>query len=318
MSDKNATEVVLADREGIARAARILKSEGLVVVPTETVYGLTARADSTEAVAKIYTVKGRPDFNPLIVHVRSLEAASELALFDDRAKEVARRYWPGPLTLVLPLREDAPVAKAVTAGLPTIALRVPAHSVMQALLTETGMPLAAPSANRSEHISPTRPEHVITSLGDACPIILDGGPSEAGLESTIIALRPGGGWTLLRPGPIFKETLGGVLGQQELEAPAAIEAPGQSRRHYSPGKPMHLYRRNPYPGDFMIGFGDITGDVNLSPSGDKVEAAARLYECLHLAEAAPNPGISVASIHPHGMGRAINDRLERAAAPAAG
>ena len=202
MSGKNVTEVVRPDAEGIAKAARILESGGLVAVPTETVYGLAARADSTEAVAAIYAAKGRPDFNPLIVHVGDLAQAEQLAVFDERARDLADRFWPGPLTLVLPLRDDAAIAGAVTAGLPTIALRQPAHKVMREVLAATGFPLAAPSANRSEGISPTRAEHVTHSLGEACPLVVDGGASQEGVESSIVALREGGGWNLLRPGPV--------------------------------------------------------------------------------------------------------------------
>ena len=314
MRSKNATECLLADDAGIARAVRILESGGLVAVPTETVYGLAARADRPEAVAKIFATKGRPDFNPLIVHVSSIEMAEEIAQLDERALELAERYWPGPLTLVLPLREDAPIARAVTAGLPTIALRMPAHAVARSIIEKLARPIAAPSANRSYGLSPTRPEHVSNSLGRECPAVIDGGPCEAGLESTIVALRPGGGWRLLRPGPVSQQALTSLMGQEEMHSSDAIEAPGQLEKHYSPGKPLHLHRTNPDPGDFMIGFGKIDGDVNLSPSGNKAEAAARLYDCLHLAAASGNPGISVAPIDPDGIGKAINDRLKRAAA----
>ena len=314
MTSKNATECLQADEAGIARAVEILEGDGLVAVPTETVYGLAARADSPEAVAKIYTAKGRPDFNPLIVHVSSLEMADEVAVLDSRARILAEHFWPGPLTMVLPLRDAAPIARAVTAGLQTIAVRQPSHPIARAIIEQLGRPIAAPSANRSYGLSPTRPEHVRASLGPNCPAIVDGGPCDAGLESTIVALDPGGAWRLLRPGPISKETLAGLMGKEGSRAYEAIEAPGQLERHYSPGKPLHLHRIEPEPGDFMIGFGGIDGDVNLSPSGDAAEAAARLYDCLHVAAASENPGISVAPIHPKGIGRAINDRLKRAAA----
>lgn len=302
------------DNAGIARAADLLRAGGLVAMPTETVYGLAARADSADAVAAIYRTKGRPDFNPLIVHVASLDMARKLAVFDEVAEDLAARYWPGPLTLVLPLRDGAPVAPAVTAGLPTIALRQPAHPIASRLLAELQLPVAAPSANRSGALSPTRPEHVLQSFGEASPPVLDGGACHAGLESTIIAVRPEGGWKLLRPGPVTAEELEALLGPQEKSRGATIESPGQLAAHYSPGKPVHLHRRAPVPGSFMIGFGDIPGEVNLSPGGDKAEAAARLYECLHLAAASDKPEISVAEIGPEGLGRAINDRLERAAA----
>jgi len=314
MTGKNATECLQADEAGIARAVQILEGIDLVAVPTETVYGLAARADSAEAVAKIYATKGRPDFNPLIVHVSSIEMAREVALLDARALDLAERFWPGPLTMVLPLRADAPIARAVTAGLQTIAVRQPAHPVARAIIDQLGRPIAAPSANRSYGLSPTRPEHVRASLGEKCPTIIDSGSCESGLESTIVVLDSSGGWRLLRPGPISKETLAGMMGQEDLRSSEAIEAPGQLERHYSPGKPLHLHRTRPEPGDFMIGFGDIDGDVNLSPRGDKVEAAARLYDCLHMAAASERAGISVAPIDPQGIGKAINDRLKRAAA----
>lgn len=315
MSGKNVTEVVPADAEGIAKAARILAAGGLVAVPTETVYGLAARADSTEAVAKIYAAKGRPDFNPLIVHVRDLEQAEGLAVFDGRARDLAERFWPGPLTLVLPLREKAGVAGAVTAGLPTVALRQPEHRAMRALLDQTGFPLAAPSANRSEEISPTRPEHVIDSLGDACPLVLDGGASQKGVESTIVALREGGGWSLLRPGPVSKETLDRILGADNAVCEAGIEAPGQMARHYSPGKPLRMSASEAETNEYLIGFGAVAGDCSLSKTGDLNEAAAQLYDCLHQAAASDKPRIAVAPI-PYGeVGRAINDRLRRAATP---
>ena len=314
MTGKNATEVCEADAEGIGRAARLLADGGLVAIPTETVYGLAARADSAKAVAGIYAAKGRPDFNPLIVHVASVEQAQRLAHFDERALDLVERFWPGPLTLVLPLREEAPVAAAVTAGLPTIALRQPAHRVMRAVLEATGLPLAAPSANRSEEISPTQADHVVASLGEACPLVLDGGPSKEGLESTIVALREVDGWNLLRPGPVTRETLERILGPEASAEGNAIEAPGQLARHYSPGKPLRLSVTEPEADEFHIGFGPKGGDCNLSASGDLNEAAAQLYDCLHRAAASDRPRISVAPI-PYGeVGRAINDRLRRAAA----
>lgn len=313
MTGKDATELLIPGEGGIARAAEILTGGGLVAVPTETVYGLAARADSAEAVARIYAAKGRPDFNPLIVHVGSLEQAQELAHFDERALDLAERFWPGPLTMVLPLKDGAPVARAVTAGLPTIGLRQPAHRVMRAVLTQTGLPLAAPSANRSEEISPTRAEHVTSSMGGDCPAVLDGGASEAGLESTIVALREDGAWTLLRPGPVSKESLVRILGPETEIEDAGIEAPGQLARHYSPGKPVRLSATEVAQDEFLIGFGEIAGDCNLSASSDLNEGASRLYECLHIAASASQPRIAVAPI-PHGeVGRAINDRLRRAA-----
>ena len=298
---------------GISAAAAMLRAGDLVAIPTETVYGLAARADSAEAVAAIYRTKGRPDFNPLIVHVASIDQARALAHFDDRAEALAERFWPGPLTLVLLARADNGIAPAVTAGLPTIALRSPAHPVAARLLAELGLPLAAPSANRSLGVSPTCAEHVRASLGTACPPVLDGGPCAAGLESTIIALRDGGGWSLLRPGPVSRDELAGMLGEPELSRSMAIEAPGQMVRHYSPGKPVRLDAETAQDGEFFIGFGKVGGDTSLSPSGDLAEAAARLYACLHVAAASTHPSIAVAPVPHDGMGAAINDRLRRAA-----
>jgi L-threonylcarbamoyladenylate synthase len=305
--------ILAADRTGIARAAEILRGGGLVALTTETVYGLAARADSEAAIAAIYRAKGRPEFNPLIVHVASLGQAEALALLDERARELAERFWPGPLTMVLPLRQGAPVAPAVTAGLPNIAVRMPAHPLTQAVLRDAGVPLAAPSANRSGSVSPTSPAHVLASFGAEAPAVLDGGRCKRGLESTIVALREGG-WQLLRPGPVAASAVAAVLGDAMAVAPDRIEAPGQLARHYSPGKPVRLAARAAESGEFLIGFGEVPGDCSLSPSGDLAEAAARLYDCLHRAAASDRPRIAVAAIPDEGMGAAINDRLRRAAA----
>jgi L-threonylcarbamoyladenylate synthase len=316
MSDKpQATRVVPADTAGIAEAAAQLRGGGLVAVPTETVYGLAARADSAEAVAAIYRAKGRPDFNPLIVHVANLAQGETIAVFDHRAKKLAAAFWPGALTLVLPLQPGARIAPAVTAGLPTIALRCPAHPAMRALLTESGLALAAPSANRSGAVSPSRAEHVTASLGGRIPLVVDGGACAAGIESSIVALRDDGGWQMLRPGPITTAQIAELLGPESSgAATGAIEAPGQLASHYAPGKPMRLAASAGEPGEFVIGFGALAGNVNLSPSGDLAEAAARLYACLHEAAAAPQARIAVARVPDAGIGAAINDRLRRAAA----
>jgi L-threonylcarbamoyladenylate synthase len=305
--------MILVDESGLAQTAEILRSGGLVALPTETVYGLAGRADSEAAVAAIYRAKGRPDFNPLIVHVASLPQAERLALFDDRAALLAERFWPGPLTLVLPLRKEASVAPAVTAGLATIAIRMPAHPLLRAVLGRLGLPLAAPSANRSGGVSPTSAEHVQVSFGAAAPPILDGGASENGLESTIVALRQGG-WQLLRPGPIPESAVAALLGDAMPVEAGRIEAPGQLARHYAPGKPVRLDADAAQAGEFLIGFGRIAGDCSLSPSGDLAEAAARLYRCLHEAAASKRPRIAVAPVPSEGIGAAINDRLRRAAA----
>ncbi|WP_338242057.1 L-threonylcarbamoyladenylate synthase [Aurantiacibacter hainanensis] len=301
------------DEAGLDYAAAILRDGGIVAVPTETVYGLAARADSADAVAQIYRTKGRPDFNPLIVHVASIGMARGLAEFNETAETLAERFWPGPLTLVLPLRETARIAPAVTAGLGTIALRQPAHPLAAQLLTMLNLPLAAPSANRSNAVSPTQPEHVFASFGEDAPPVIDGGVCLAGLESTIVALDADGGWRLLRPGPISMEDLTAVLGEPAKSRGATIEAPGQLPTHYSPGKPVVLGQERAPPGSFMIGFGAIHGDVNLSPGGDLAEAAAKLYAALHAGAASQQPVIAVAPIPAEGMGRAINDRLARAA-----
>jgi len=310
MSGKNVTEVRLADAEGIARAAQILESGGLVAVPTETVYGLAARADSAEAVAKIYAAKGRPDFNPLIVHVAGLEQAARYADLAPAARALAAAHWPGPLTLVLPRLPDAPLAEAVSAGLPTIALRAPAHRVMRELLAAVDFPLAAPSANRSGFISPTTAAHVLASLDGRIDLVLDGGACLAGVESTIVAVRADGSLEELRPGPLSLGTQ--AAGGKDMEA--RIEAPGQLASHYAPGKPVRLNAEWAEAGEFWIGFGALAGDCTLSASGDVTEAATRLYACLHEAARAGQPRIAVAPVPEEGVGRAINDRLRRAAA----
>ncbi|MFC3100976.1 L-threonylcarbamoyladenylate synthase [Altererythrobacter lauratis] len=300
------------DAEGLARAAALLRDGHLVAIPTETVYGLAARADSEAAVAAIYRAKGRPDFNPLIVHVADLTAARKLAVLDERAEALAARFWPGPLTLVVPLRPASGIVPAVTAGLPTVALRVPAHPLTRALLAELGLPLAAPSANRSMGVSPTTPAHVAASLGEGVAAIWDGGACAQGLESTIVALREGGGWSLLREGPVTRAQISAVLGSEPVEIAKGIEAPGQMLRHYSPGKPVRLNAPAAAADEFHIGFGPVLGDCSLSPAGDLAAAAARLYACLHQAAAAPQPRIAVAPVPQEGIGAAINDRLARA------
>jgi len=310
-----APEIRMPDAAGIAAATAALRGGGLVALPTETVYGLAARADSADAVASIYRAKGRPDFNPLIVHVPSLQAARDLAIFDERAEKLAQAFWPGALTLVLPLREGARIAPAVTAGLPTVALRCPAHAVMRAVLEASSLPLAAPSANRSGGVSPTEAAHVAASLGAAVPLVLNGGPCSAGIESTIVALRDNGSWQVLRPGPIEEARISAILGTPPAAVTsAAIEAPGQLASHYAPGKLLRLDADKAASDEFLIGFGPVAGNATLSASGDLAEAAARLYACLHQAAAAPQPRIAVAPIPAHGIGAAIMDRLRRAAA----
>ena len=313
MGGKRATEWLEADAAGVARAAELLYAGTSVALPTETVYGLAARADDADAVAGIYRAKGRPDFNPLIVHVSDANRAARLAQFDDRAQMLASRFWPGPLTLVLPLREGAGIAPAVTAGLATIALRVPAHAAMRAVLHASALALAAPSANRSGWISPTTPQHVAGTLEGRIAAIMDGGTCDSGVESTIVALRDGG-WSLLRPGPIAREELANQLGDPLSGAAQAIDAPGQMTSHYAPGKPMRLNATEAQADEYLIGFGAVGGACSLSEKGDLAEAAARLYTCLHEAAAASQPIIAVAPVPRSGLGAAINDRLRRAAA----
>jgi len=330
------------DAAGIAAAAALLRAGGLVAVPTETVYGLAARADQPQAVAGIYAAKGRPGFNPLIVHVADVAQAETLAEFSPLALRLAARFWPGPLTLVLPRRADAAVASLVTAGLDSIALRCPAHAVMQALVQAVG-PLAAPSANASGRISPTRAAHVLDSLADV-PVI-DAGPCPAGVESTIVAVERDS-WRLLRPGAVAVEAIvaevGAPLpphavrvdlspagrGDSDSPLPAGersrdgaagpgegIIAPGMLASHYAPAQPVRLNAVTAAPHEFHIGFGPVAGDASLSASGDLTEAAARLFDLLHAAEGSGRPGIAVAPVPQHGLGLAINDRLARAAAP---
>jgi L-threonylcarbamoyladenylate synthase len=318
MSSKNATETLLADASGIARAAAILQAGGLVAVPTETVYGLAARADDPAAVAKIYAAKGRPGFNPLIVHVKDKVQAQDFADWSDQADIAAMIHWPGPLTLVLPKTRAAGLAEAVTAGLDTVAIRCPAHPVMQALLKACDFPLAAPSANRSGFISPTSAAHVLETLDGRIDLVLDGGECSAGVESSILAIRADGSWEELRPGPVDLDALHRHYfdrGLPQISAKTAIEAPGQMASHYAPGKPVRLNASSAEADEFMIGFGAVEGDCSLSIGGILPEAAAQLYDCLHQAAASDQPRIAIAPIPDSEIGRAINDRLRRAAAP---
>lgn len=306
--------ILPTDDAAIAAAADLLRGGQIVAIPTETVYGLAADASNPDAVAKIYAAKGRPDFNPLIVHVRDRAAAEKLAVFDELAGKLAAAFWPGPMTLVLPLRDNAPVTKAVTAGLLTIAIRCPAHPAMQAALAKSELNLAAPSANKSGGISPTRAEHVLASLGSAVPMILDAGPCEAGLESTIVAVRENG-WQILRPGPVTLETIAEVAGLPPVAVTdAKIEAPGQLASHYAPVRPLRLNADTPNLDEWFIGFGAVEGDDNLSSTSDLAQAAAHLFDALHRADASDASAIAVAPIPHDGIGVAINDRLARAAA----
>lgn len=313
---ETATERLSADPAGIARAAGLLRAGGLVAFPTETVYGLGGDATDDLAVARIFEAKGRPRFNPLIAHVPDLAAAERLAVFDDRARALAAAFWPGPLTLVLPLREGSGLSALVTADLPTVAIRVPAHPVAQALLRAFGGPLAAPSANPSGKVSPTRAGHVLEGLSGRIAAVVDGGACAVGVESTILGLD--GPPVLLRPGGVPAEALEALLGPLASGGDAAKpNAPGQLASHYAPGAAVRLEAADLRPGEVRLGFGPGGGGLNLSPSGDLVEAAAALFHLLRQADALAGPGgtIAVAPIPETGLGRAINDRLRRAAAP---
>ncbi|MBP0483741.1 L-threonylcarbamoyladenylate synthase [Sagittula salina] len=308
------TETLSPTPEGLARAADLLRAGRLVAFPTETVYGLGADAGNDRAVAGIYEAKGRPSFNPLIVHCADLDAVKALVEWSDAAQAVAEAFWPGPLTLVLPLRDGARVSKLVTAGLDTLAVRVPAAPVARDLLRAAGVPVAAPSANRSGQISPTRARHVAASLGGRVGAILDGGACAVGLESTILGLagRP----TLLRPGGITLEALEHVLGERIALRHEAdmISAPGQTASHYAPNAQVRLNAVEFEPGEARLGFGAVDCDLNLSEGEDLTEAAANLFEFLHRLDATGAARIAVSPIPHVGLGVAINDRLSRAAA----
>ncbi|MFZ2995110.1 L-threonylcarbamoyladenylate synthase [Sphingobium sp.] len=300
--------------ETLREAALLIRAGEPVAVPTETVYGLAADATDNHAVASIYTAKGRPSFNPLIVHVADREMAGRLAEFSPVANVLAARFWPGPLTLVLPVRPDSGLSPLVMAGLPTVALRLPAHPAMRALIRESGRPLAAPSANRSGSISPTRADHVLNSLNGRVRMILDEGPTSEGVESTIVApdmdaIR------LLRPGPVTAAMLEEASGLPILiGAGGKIEAPGQMESHYAPSKPVRLNVLRAEKNEYLIGFGLMPCHLNLSADANIGEAAANLFAALHIADASAETRIAVAPIPFEGIGMAINDRLKRAAA----
>lgn len=301
----------------LARAARLLAEGKLVAFPTETVYGLGADARSDEAVAGIFAAKGRPQFNPLIVHVESLAAAERYGVFDERAKALAAAFWPGALTLVVPRVEDCGISWLTTAGLETIALRCPAHGVAQQLIHAFGGPLAAPSANRSGSVSATTARHVAESLGNAVGLILDGGPTRHGLESTIVGLD--GAATLLRPGAITRAAIERVVGQLGAgrDSEDAPHSPGRLKRHYATAKPLRLDATSVAGDEALLAFGaPLTGarvTLNLSPTGDLVEAAAHLFAMLRTLDAADVRAIAVMPVPGFGLGEAINDRLQRAA-----
>ena len=306
----------------IVEAAAILRAGGLVAMPTETVYGLAADATNDRAVARLYEAKGRPAFNPLIVHIADLAMATRFAALPTLAEQLASAFWPGPLTLVVLRREASGLSHLVTAGLDTVGLRAPAHPVAQALIAAADRPLAAPSANRSGAISPTSAAHVRESLGDKVDMILDGGTSAVGVESTIIKIE-GDRATLLRPGGVAREAIERVIGRP-LMGPrlGAIEAPGMLASHYAPRARLRINAREPRAGEAFLAFGPSPAyphTLNLSDAGDGVEAAANLFAHLRaldaLCAAKGLSGIAVAPVPTSGLGEAINDRLARAAAP---
>ncbi|MFK7878105.1 MAG: L-threonylcarbamoyladenylate synthase [Paracoccaceae bacterium] len=303
-----------ASPSAIQSAAEILCAGGLVAFPTETVYGLGADATNGRAVAAIFAAKGRPSFNPLIVHVPDIKAARALCQWSDAADDLAAAFWPGPLSLVMPLRADTPLSELVSAGLPSVALRIPDHPAALALLRATDRPIAAPSANPSGRISPTTAAHVLAGLQDKIDAILDDGSCAVGVESTIVGLTDTP--RLLRPGGVATSDLERALGSPLSAPKPGISAPGQIASHYAPSASVRLNARAARDGELFLGFGDISGDLNLSPSADLSEAAANLFACLHTLDAKSAP-IAVAPIPESGLGRAVNDRLRRAAAPRA-
>lgn len=303
------------DAEGLQRGTEILRRGELVSFPTETVYGLGADARNDRAVARIYAAKDRPSFNPLIVHLPDASAAERYCAFNDTARQLAQAFWPGPLTLVLPVRPGAGISKLVTAGLDTLAVRVPDHPVAKGLLAAFSGPVAAPSANPSGKLSPTSAAHVVAGLGAGIDAVVDGGDCAVGVESTIVSCV--GAPALLRAGGIPVEALEDCLGRPlgVVTDPEKPMAPGQLASHYAPRGKLRLNAASAEDGELLLGFGPVEADLNLSVAGDLTEAAANLFACLHRLDAMGAESIAVAPIPDHGLGRAINDRLRRAAAP---
>lgn len=316
MTKRNPTEHLAEDDAGLRRAAEIVAAGGLVAFPTETVYGLGADARNGEAVAAIYAAKGRPRFNPLIVHVPDLATARRYGQFGPAALQLAAAFWPGPLSLVVPLTPDHGLSELVTAGLATVALRVPAHPLAEAHLRQSAAPLAAPSANPSGRLSPTTAQHVLHGLDGQIDAVLDGGPCAVGLESTIVA--PGPPLQLLRAGGVAADQIAAEMGAPFVpHDPGKITSPGQLAAHYAPDSPIRLEVVRPAANEVHLGFGPVGGDLNLSEAGDLTEAAANLFGHLHKLDRLARP-IAVAPVPLVGLGVAINDRLARAAAAKAG
>ncbi len=325
MSAETSIRAIKADSDAAKAAAQCLAAGGLVAFPTETVYGLGADATNGSAVARLYAAKGRPSFNPLIAHVADMAAAGKLARFNSTAMRLAEAFWPGPLTLVLPRTENCPVSELATAGLDTIAVRVPNHPVARELLASFAKPIVAPSANRSGHVSPTTAAHVLADLRGEIDLVIDGGPTTVGLESTIIACM--GEPTLLRPGGVAREEITRALGHALKEAPLlqAVDeseaplAPGMLASHYAPKARLRLEAASVNPGEALLAFGPAlehsAAMLNLSLRGDLVEAAANLFSHLRALDASGVRTIAVMPVPDEGLGEAINDRLRRAAAP---
>ncbi len=314
MSDLT-TEKLSASRTDIDRAATLLEASELVAFPTETVYGLGADARSGTAVAKVFGAKGRPSFNPLIVHVQNAQSAKRYVTWSDTAEQLANAFWPGPLTLVLPLMAGHGIASLVTAGLDTLAVRVPAHPAAQALLAVFDGPLAAPSANPSGRISPTTAAHVLAGLQGRIAAVIDDGPCTVGLESTIVGFTDSHP-TLLRPGGLAKDQIEKVLGHPlaTRHETGPVTAPGQLHSHYAPNAAVRLNATEASGDELLLGFGPMSCDLNLSPNANLTEAAANLFDYLHRLDDLARP-IAVAPVPETGLGIAINDRLRRAAAP---
>ncbi|KPF65859.1 translation factor Sua5 [Bosea sp. AAP35] len=323
-ADRHITERLAPDAQGIARAAELLRQGKLVALPTETVYGLAADATSGAAVAGIYGAKERPSFNPLIAHLPDLAAARRQGLFDANALALAKAFWPGPLTLVVPVSSACEVSELARAGLASVALRVPSHPIAHAVLQAAGRPIAAPSANRSGRVSATSAAHVLEDLDGRIDAVLDGGPTEVGVESTIIACLDGAP-RLLRPGGVPRAAIEGVIGRPLVlagEAGMAPISPGLLASHYAPAARIRLEAQEPRPGEAWLGFGPDGSDgpptgphLNLSPGGDLTVAAANLFGHLRALDTLRPAVIAIAPIPTHGLGEAINDRLRRAAAP---
>ncbi|MBV8799509.1 MAG: threonylcarbamoyl-AMP synthase [Alphaproteobacteria bacterium] len=310
--------IVAPSAINVQRAAHILREGGLVGFPTETVYGLGSDATNDKAVATVFETKGRPRFNPLIVHVRTFSAAEKVAEFTPLARALAERFWPGALTLVLSRRVQSKLSLLVSAGLDTVAIRMPSHPVAQALLEASGILIAAPSANRSGHVSPTTAQHVADDFGHKLPLVLDGGPTAAGLESTVIGLGSGRP-RLLRPGAIPRQMIEEIAGPLVTPQSRRISSPGQLESHYAPRALLRLNAQKVQPGDALLAFGmDLLPGAaivrNLSPTGDLKEAAANLFAMLRELDGSGAPQIAVMPIPDEGLGEAINDRLRRAAA----